>query len=313
MLMAAQLFISLFVGLSVLALIAGVRAVVTPTDSEDRLQQLLGTTPGASMSLRDLEMRASFYERAVRPVFGTLLQMLGRLAPQRNIEELHKKLETAGLVSKLNVVDFLGLKILCGVLFGIASAALMLLFRSDSLFISIGFGFLLGVLGFALPNLWLSSRIGSRQTEILKALPDALDMMSICVNAGVGLQGAMQTVCENWDNPLVEEFTRVLAEIRLGRGAMESLESMGQRTRVKEMMSFVTSLSMAQKMGISIAKVLPIQAEQMRIARRQKAEETARKASIKMLFPLVFLIFPAMFAVILGPAVPQLLETMSGL
>jgi tight adherence protein C len=161
--------------------------------------------------------------------------------------------------------------------------------------------------------LWLSSRIGARQTEVLRALPDALDMMSICVSAGVGLQGAMQTVCENWDNPLVDEFTRVLAEIRLGRGAMESLESMGQRTRVKEMMSFATSLSMAQNMGISIAKVLPIQAEQMRIARRQKAEETARQASIKMLFPLVFLIFPAMFAVILGPAVPQLLETMSAL
>jgi tight adherence protein C len=313
MLAAAQLFISLLVGLSVLALIAGVRAVVTPSDSEDRLQQLLATTPGASMSLRDLEMRASFYERAVRPLFGVLLQRLGRLAPQRNIEELHKKLETAGLVPKLNVVDFLGLKILCGVLFGILSAALQLVSRSDSLILVIGLSFLFGVLGFALPNFWLSTRISARKTEILRALPDALDMMSICVNAGVGLQGAMQTVCENWDNSLVEEFTRVLAEIRLGRGTMESLESMGKRTRVKEMMSFVTSLSMAQKMGVSIAKVLPIQAEQMRIARRQKAEETARQASIKMLFPLVFLIFPAMFAVILGPAVPQLLETMTSL
>jgi tight adherence protein C len=313
MLAAAQLFISLLVGLSVLALMAGVRAVVTPSDSEDRLQQLLATTPGASMSLRDLEMRASFYERAVRPLFGVLLQRLGRLAPQRNIEELHKKLETAGLVPKLNVVDFLGLKILCGVLFGVLSAALQLVSRSDSLILVIGLSFLFGVLGFALPNFWLSTRISARKTEILRALPDALDMMSICVNAGVGLQGAMQTVCENWDNSLVEEFTRVLAEIRLGRGTMESLESMGKRTRVKEMMSFVTSLSMAQKMGVSIAKVLPIQAEQMRIARRQKAEETARQASIKMLFPLVFLIFPAMFAVILGPAVPQLLETMTSL
>jgi tight adherence protein C len=136
-------------------------------------------------------------------------------------------------------------------------------------------------------------------------------MMSICVNAGLGLQGAMQSVCENWDNALVEEFTRVLAEIRLGRGALEAMESMGKRTGVREMISFVMSLTLAHKLGVSIATVLPIQAEQMRIARRQKAEETARQASIKMLFPLVFLIFPAMFAVILGPAVPQLLETLS--
>jgi tight adherence protein C len=313
MLAAAQLFISLLVALSVLALVAGVRAAVTPNDSEDRLQQLLGTTPGASMNLRELEMRASFYERAIRPFFGVLLQRLGRLAPQRNIEELHQRLETGGLAPKLNVVDYLGLKILCGVLLGVSSAAILFLFRSDSLILVIGLGIISGILGFALPNFWLATRISARQTEILRALPDALDMMSICVNAGVGLQGAMQTVCENWDNPLVEEFTRVLAEIRLGRGTMEALESMSKRTRVKEIMSFTTSLNMAQKMGVSIAKVLPIQAEQMRIARRQKAEETARQASIKMLFPLVFLIFPAMFAVILGPAVPQLLETMMSL
>ena len=279
MLAAAQLFISLLVALSVLALVAGVRAAVTRADSEDRLQQLLGTTPGTSMSLRELEMRATFYERAVKPLFGVLLQRLGRLAPQRNIEELQQKLETAGLAPKLNVVDFLGLKILCGVLFSVLSAALLFVSRSDALILVIGLSFLFGVLGFALPNFWLSTRIGARQTEILRALPDALDMMSICVNAGVGLQGAMQTVCENWDNPLVEEFTRVLAEVRLGRGTMEALDSMGKRTRVKEMMSFTTSLNMAQKMGVSIAKVLPIQAEQMRIARRQKAEETARQAS----------------------------------
>jgi tight adherence protein C len=209
------------------------------------------------------------------------------------------------------VVDFLGLKILCGVLIAAVSAALLYFARNTTLIMTGGLGLLLGFLGFMLPNLWLSSRISSRQTEILRALPDALDMMSICVNAGVGLQGAMQTVCENWDNPLVDEFTRVLAEIRLGRSSLEALESMGNRTGVREVISFVMSMSMAQKLGVSIAKVLPIQAEQMRIARRQQAEEAARKAAIKMLFPLVFLIFPSMFAVILGPAIPQLLETLT--
>jgi tight adherence protein C len=313
MLAGAQVIISLVVGLSVLALVAGVRAVVASGEPVDHLQQFMDTSSGASLTLRELEMRATFYQRALRPLFAILLQRLGRLAPQRNIEELQRKLETAGLLARFSVVDFLGLKILCGVFLGAVGAALIFLSKSPSLIIVGGLGILIGILGSMLPNLWLRTRIRSRQREILKAMPDALDMMSICVNAGLGLQGAMQTVCENWDNPLVDEFTRARAEIRLGRGMMEALESMGQRTGVKEVMSFVLSLSMAYKLGVSLAKVLPIQAEQMRIIRRQKAEETAREAAIKMLFPLVFLVFPAMFAVILGPAVPQLMETMGGL
>lgn len=313
MLAGTQIIISLVVGLSVLALVTGVRAIVAPGEPVDHLQQFLDSSSGASLTLRDLEMRASFYQRAVRPVVAAVLQRLGRLAPQRNIEELQRKLETAGLVARINVVDFLGIKILCGVFLGAFAAAVIYLSKSQSLIVFGGLGLLIGILGSMLPNFWLMTRIRSRQREILRAMPDALDMMSICVNAGLGLQGAMQTVCENWNNPLVDEFTRVLAEIRLGRGTMEALESMGQRTGVKEVISFVLSLSMAYQLGVSIAKVLPIQAEQMRIARRQKAEETARQAAIKMLFPLVFLIFPAMFAVILGPAIPQLMETMGSL
>jgi len=313
MLAGTQVIISLVVGLSVLALVTGVRAIVAPGEPVDHLQQFLDSSSGASLTLRDLEMRASFYQRALRPVLVAILQRLGRLAPQRNIEELQRKLDTAGLVARFSVVDFLGLKILCGVFLGVFAAPVIYISKSQSLIIVAGLGVLIGILGSMLPNFWLTTRIKSRQKEILRSMPDALDMMSICVNAGLGLQGAMQTVCENWDNSLVDEFTRVLAEIRLGRGAIEALESMATRTGVKEVISFVLSLSMAYQLGVSLAKVLPIQAEQMRIARRQKAEETARQAAIKMLFPLVFLIFPAMFAVILGPAIPQLMETMGTL
>ncbi len=309
MFIGAQLLLSLAVGLSVLAVVNGVRTMMLPGESAERMQQFLDATADTSFSLRELEMRASFYQRAIQPVAMTLLQGLGRLAPQRNIEELHRKLETAGFPGNLTVVDFLGLKILCGVIFG-AAFAFVLYFRVHSPIMALGLGLLLGVLGFMLPNYWLSVRVSARQTEILRALPDALDMMTICVDAGLGLQGAMQIVCENWENALVAEFTRVLAEIKLGRSAWEAMESMGKRTGVKEVISFVMALTLAHKLGVRIANVLHIQAEQMRIARRQKAEETARQAAIKMLFPLVFLIFPSMFAVILGPAVPQLLETL---
>lgn len=310
MLIGAQLLLSLIVGLSVLALLNGIRAMVVPGESADRMQQFLAATPEGSLSLRDLEMRDSFYQRAVKPVIRALLNGVGRLAPQRNIEELQRKLETAGFPANLGVVDFLGLKILCGVFLGIISAVLVYISRPDAPLMIAGFGLVIGGLGSLLPNYWLSTRIRKRQKEILRALPDALDMMTICVDAGLGLQGAMQVVCENWDNALVAEFTRVLAEVRLGRSAWEAMESMGTRTGVKEVISFVMSLTLAHKLGVRIANVLHIQAEQMRIARRQKAEETARQASIKMLFPLVFLIFPAMFAVILGPAIPQLMETL---
>ncbi len=313
MLIGIQLLMSLIIGLSVLALVAGVRALASPGESAERVQQLLGQTSGATVTLRELEMRASFYQRAIRPIIFDLLQKLGRLAPSRNIEQLNQKLETAGMLAKLNVVDFLGLKILFGVLIGAVVAAAMYLYRPGSVLMVGGFASALGLLGFNLPNVWLSTQISKRQKAVLRALPDALDMMAICVDAGLGLQGAMQTVCENWDNALVEEFTRVLAEVRLGRSALDAMESMGKRTGVNEVISFVMALTLAHRLGISIAKVLPIQAEQMRIARRQKAEETAREAAIKMLFPLVFLIFPAMFAVILGPAVPQLMETLTSL
>ena len=311
MLLGAQLLLSLLVGLSVLALINGVRAIVAPGQSTDRIQQFLGTATGPLPTLQDLEMRGSFFQRAIKPLGAALLQRLGHMAPQRNIEELHRRLETAGFPANLNVMDFLGIKVLCGVALGGSLAAFVYLTKTQSLIIVAGSGMLSGFVGFMLPNYWLLAHIASRKTEILRALPDVLDQMTICVDAGLGLQGAMQTVCEEWDNALSEEFTRVLAEIRLGRTRAEAFEGMGKRTGVTEIMSFVLAITLADKLGVPIAKVLHIQAEQMRISRRQRAEEIARQASIKMLFPLVFLIFPATFAVILGPAIPQLLETFS--
>jgi tight adherence protein C len=297
-----------------LALLTGVRALVAPAEANDRLQELLDTSTDPPRTLRDLEMRASFYRRAIKPVTSALLQGLGRLAPQSNIEALLHKLEMAGFPGNLGVVDFLGLKILMGIFLAGLMALFVYLFRPGmSPFITVGLTLMFGVGGFLFPNYWLSVKTSARQTEILKALPDALDMMTIAVDAGLGLSGAMQRICDNWDNALVDEFTRVLAEVRLGRSRSEALESMAKRTGVQEVASFVLALTLAERMGANIAKVLHIQAEQMRVARRQRAEQLAREASIKMLFPLVFLIFPAMFAVILGPAIPQLLETFGNL
>ena len=309
-----QLLLSLVVGLSVLALFIGARALATTSsESADRIQQLLEGTGGVAPTLHELEMRASFYQRVIQPLFNGSLQRLGQLAPQRNLEALQKKIETAGYPANLSVIDFLGLKILGGVLLGFLVGLLIRLGRPDlSWLVVAGGGLIFSFVGFMLPNVWLSRRASTRQNEIRKSLPDALDMMTICVRAGLGLSGAMQHVADAWDNALCEEFTRVITEVKLGRTRIEALESMAKRTNVDEVRSFVAAIVLATNLGVSISQVLLTQAEQMRVLRRQKAEEAAREASIKMLFPLVFLIFPAMFAVILGPAVPLLLETLGG-
>ena len=313
MLITAQILLSLIVGLSVLALFNGVRVFMTPSASEDRLQEIM-FSPDAPMTLRELELRTSFYERTIKPISRSILQWFGKLAPQRNVEALQAKLDTAGNPRNLSLVDFLGLKLVVGMMMAILFVLFVIIVRPGSSLLMIVFaGLSSGLTGFMLPNYWIIKRIAARQHEILRALPDALDMMVICVDAGMGLSGAMQRICDNWDNALVEEFARVLTETKLGKNRPDALEAMAHRTGVKEMISFVMALTMAERLGASIAQVLHVQAEQMRIARRQRAEQLAREASIKMLFPLVFLIFPAMFAVILGPAVPQLLETFSSL
>ena len=306
------ILLSFVVGLSVLALFFGVRTLVTSgTESSDRIQQFLeGTGPGVAPTLHQLEMRDSFYQRVIQPIAAGFLQRLGRLAPQRNLEAIQRKLETAGHPANLSIADFLGLKILIGILVGAFIAIIAYIARPDfSILVIAGSALSFGFVGFMAPNLWLSRRARSRQTEIRKSLPDALDMMTICVGAGLGLSGAMQQVAEGWDNALCVEFDKVLTEVKLGRTRIEALESMAKRTDVDEIRSFVMAIVLADQLGVSISKVLVTQAAQMRLIRRQKAEEAAREASIKMLFPLVFLIFPAMFAVLLGPAVPLLLET----
>jgi tight adherence protein C len=168
------------------------------------------------------------------------------------------------------------------------------------------------LLGFYLPNLLLQSKIDRRQKSIRKSLPDALDLLTICVEAGLGFDGAMGKVSEKWDNELSLEFGRVLREIQLGKLRREALRDMAERIGIPEMTSFVAAIIQSEQLGVSMAKVLRIQADQMRMKRRQHAEEEAHKAPVKMLFPMVFLIFPALLIILLGPAGIMLIQTFGG-
>jgi len=172
---------------------------------------------------------------------------------------------------------------------------------------------LLAFCSFSLPDFWLSRRISQRQLNITNALPDALDLLTISVEAGLAFDLALTRVSDKWDNELSKEFKRALTDTRLGRSRRDALKEMAQRTGVDDVQTFVAAIIQAEQLGVSIGKILRIQSDQMRIRRRQRAEEAAHKAPILMLIPMALLIFPSLFVVILGPAVPKLMTSLGGL
>jgi tight adherence protein C len=258
---------------------------------------------GRTLTLEELELSQPFSQRIIKPLLQGMAQLLGRLAPQRNIEGLRHKLELAGRPYGWGPTEFLGIRGLAGILLATMTFMLLTLTgqylpkRFLATLVAGGLGF------YVLPTLWLSSQIRRRQAEIVKALPDALDLLTISVEAGLGFDLALSKVAEKWENELSLAFSRVIQEIQMGKLRREALRDMADRMDVSDVSSFVAAIIQADQLGVSIAKVLRIQSEQMRIRRRQRAEERAHQAPVKMLFPMAFLIFPAIFIVLLGPAV----------
>jgi tight adherence protein C len=164
------------------------------------------------------------------------------------------------------------------------------------------------LLGFMMPKVWLDNRIRLRQKVILKSLPDAFDLITTCVEAGLGLEAALGRVAEKIQGPFGEELTVMLHDVALGKLRRDALREVADRTGVPDLTSFINAVIQAETMGTSIAAVLRVQADQMRIKRRQRAEQEAQAAPIKMMFPLVLFIFPTMFIVILGPAALSIYE-----
>jgi tight adherence protein C len=168
------------------------------------------------------------------------------------------------------------------------------------------------ILGFVFPDMWLTGRIRRRQRDIFRSMPDALDLLTISVEAGLGFDAAMAHVHEKWDDVLSLEFGRVLREIRLGKTRREALRSMAERLAVPEMTSFVAAVVQSEQLGVSMGTVLRVQSDQMRVRRRQIAEEEAQRAPVKIVFPIGLLIFPSLLVILLGPAALQMLQSPLG-
>jgi len=218
------------------------------------------------------------------------------------------RLSLAGHPGNLTVNGFISLKLVAGIIFGVLA---FLFFSFLNLSVPVLPGFIghvvlagvVGVGGYFFPDLWLRQKVKARQKEIRLALPNALDLLTISVEAGLGFDAALVRVTEKYKNALAEEFTQVLNEVRLGRPRLEALDDMGRRVGVEELHSFIQALIQSEQLGVGIAKVLRIQSEEMRRKRRQRAEEQAAQASLKMLFPMIGCIFPTIFIVLMGPAV----------
>jgi len=284
--------------LSVLFIVVG---IVSPRPA-DEVEARLVEYGGRPLTLEEIELSQPFGQRVLVPMINASARFVGRFTPQRTMEATRHNLEQAGNPNNWSPSQFVGVRGLAALLLGTLTFALTMLSTVGPLQ-RILFVLVMTLLGFMLPSIWLSRRIRRRQNEIVKTLPDAIDLLTISVEAGLPFDGAMQRVADKWDNEISRAFGRVLTELRVGKSRRDALRDMAERAGVPDVTTFVAALVQADQLGISIAKVLRIQSEQMRIKRRQRAEEKAHQAPVKMLIPMTFLIFPSIWIVIIGPAI----------
>ena len=265
---------------------------------------------GDVTSLEEIELSQPFSERVIIPIVRRLGEFSARFTPQKAIQDTARRLELAGNPWPIDAATFLAIRfILAVVLAGFLIAVVLISPPSNP---SDNFMYIGGAAfaGFFLPHLMLTSKITRRQNEIRKAMPDALDLLTICVEAGLGFDAAMSKVSQKWENQLSLAFARTIREVQLGKVRRDALKDMSDRLGIPEMTSFVAAIIQSEQLGVSMAKVLRIQSDQMRVKRRQRAEEEAHKAPIKMIIPMALLIFPSIMIIILTPAALQIMNSL---
>ena len=264
------------------------------------------------LSLQEIELSASFSERIIYPLIDSVSGFVTQFAPARALEKTRHRLDLADNPGNMTPANFMVIRFVTMIVLGGLILGLMLVGKAP-LNRRILFTVVVTILGFYLPVLWLVSKIRRRQREIVKQLPDTLDLLTICVEAGLGLDQAVQRVVDKSDNELSRALARYLQETRLGRARREALQGMANRIEVPDVTTFAAAVIQATDLGVSMARILRVQSDQMRVRRRQRAEQEAQRAPLKMAFPLAFLIFPAILIVLLGPAGLALMDALGSL
>ena len=299
--MGTTMLLALVVGIGVLMVFIGIARTPT-TNTAAMVQQRLSVYGGEKpLSIEEIELQRPFSERVLRPAIEKLGSLLSRSTPQKARQDLLNKLELAGRPGNLTPEDFAAVRIVVAIVGAVVGFLLGLLLGNILyMVISLSIG---AILGFYLPVLWLKQKVDARRSEIQKGLPDALDLLVSCVDAGLGFDAALARVTDKYRNALSDLLSKALREISLGRPRLEALDEMGRSSGVEDLHNFMQAVIQSEQFGTGIGKILRIQADEMRRKRRQRAQERGAQATLKMMLPMVGCIFPTLWIVLLGPAV----------
>ncbi len=277
------------------------------TNTAAMVQQRLSVYGGEKpLTVEEIELQRPFSERVLRPAIEKLGSLLSRSTPQKARQDLMNRLELAGRPMNLTPEDFTAVRLVSGAI-GAAAGVGLGLVLGNPVYLVIAL-FALTVLGYYAPVIWLKQKVDQRRSDIQKGLPDALDLLVICVDAGLGFDAALARVTDKYKNALSDLLSKALREVSLGRPRLEALDEMGRSSGVEDLHNFIQAVIQSEQFGTGIGKILRIQADEMRRKRRQRAQEKGAQATLKMMLPMVGCIFPTLWIVLLGPAVLILMQ-----
>ena len=304
--MSTTVLLALAVGIGVLMIFIGL-ARTPSSNTAINVQQRLAAYGGEKpLTIEEIELQRPFSERVLRPAIERLGSLLSRSTPQKARQDLLNRLELAGRPGNLTPEDFVAVRLVAAAIMAALGFLLGLLLANPVyLVIALAGG---AIVGYYLPVLWLRQKVDARRTEVQKGLPDALDLLVICVDAGLGFDAALARVTDKYHNALSDLLSKALREVSLGRPRLEALDEMGRNSGVEDLHNFIQAVIQSEQFGTGIGKILRIQADEMRRKRRQRAQERGAQATLKMMLPMVGCIFPTLWIVLLGPAVLILMQ-----
>ncbi len=299
--MGTTMLLALICAGGVLLFFIGIARTPT-TNTAQMVQQRLSVYGGEKpLTVEEIELQRPFSERVLRPAIEKLGSLLSRSTPQKQRQDMLNRLELAGRPGNLTPEDFVAVR-LVGAAIGAAIGLLLGLLFNNLVYLVISLA-AMTILGYYAPVLWLKQQVDARRAEIQKGLPDALDLLVICVDAGLGFDASLARVTDKYKNALSDLISKALREVSLGRPRLEALDEMGRASGVEDLHNFIQAVIQSEQFGTGIGKILRIQADEIRRKRRQRAQERGAQATLKMMLPMVGCIFPTLWIVLLGPAV----------